>query len=155
VTRYCSPIAAISLLARFWRLSWRDRALLTEALVFLTAACVGMRLVPFRRLAPYLGVVTTDAPPAGGAGGGQPTRVGRAVQAVSRRVPWRTQCLTEAMAAQWMLRRRGLPGVLHVGVHKEGDTMTAHAWTSCGNENVVGGAGAERFTPLTAFGPRT
>lgn len=42
-----------------------------------------------------------------------------------------------------------------VGVHKEGDTMAAHAWTSCGNEKVVGGAGAERFTPLTAFGPRS
>jgi hypothetical protein len=57
------------------------------------------------------------------------------------------------MAAQWMLRRRGLPGVLHLGVQKEGDTMTAHAWTSCRDEYVVGGAGAERFTPLAAFGP--
>ena len=148
-------MAAMTTLLRFLRLGWRDRALLVEAFVFLTGACVALRLVPFRRLTPRLGAITTDAPPPGGAGGGRPARIGRAIQAVSRRVPWRTQCLTEAMAAQWMLRRRGLPGVLHLGVQKDGETMAAHAWTSCGNQTVVGGAGSERFTPLAAFGPVT
>lgn len=148
-------MAATPSLARLWRLSWPDRALLVEAFVFLAAACIALRLVPFRRLVPHLGVVTSDASPPGGAAGGLPARIGRAVQVVARRVPWHTQCLTEAMAAQWMLRRRGLPGVLHLGVQKAGDTMTAHAWTSCHDEYVVGGAGAERFTPLAAFGPST
>lgn len=144
-------MAAHPRLARLRRLTWRDWALLAEAFVSLAAACVAVRLVPFRRLAPHIGAITTDAPPAHGPGRGQPARIGRAVQAVSRRVPWHTKCLTEAMAAQWMLRRRGLPAVLHLGVQKEGGAMSAHAWTSCNDEFVVCGAGAERFTPIAAF----
>jgi hypothetical protein len=126
---------------------------MVEALALLTTAQIGLRLVPFRRLAPHLGAITTDARPTAGAGGGQPGRIGHAVQAVSGRVPWQARCLAQAVVAQWMLRRRGLPGVLHLGVQVDGDTMTAHAWTSCNDEYVVGGAGAERFMPLAAFGP--
>jgi hypothetical protein len=127
--------------------------LLAEALVLLLAARIAIVVVPFRRLAPWLGDVTTAAPPGGGTGGGEPGRIGQAVGAVSRAVPWQTRCLTQAIAAQWMLQRRGLPGVVHLGVRKEGATIAAHAWTSCGNQNVVGGTGAETFTPLAAFGP--
>lgn len=57
----------------------------------------GVRLVPFRRLVPHLGAVTTDAPPRSVAAGGQPARIGRAVHALSRPTPWRTQCLTGAI----------------------------------------------------------
>ncbi len=31
--------------------------------------------------------------------------------------------------------------------------MTAHAWTSCGTDDVIGGGGTvDDFTPLVAFG---
>ena len=46
-------------------------------------------------------------------------------------------------------------GILHLGSQKAGDTMTAHAWTSCDDEHVIGGASAEPLPPLAAFGPVT
>ena len=53
---------------------------------------------------------------------------------------------------QLMLRRRGLPGTLHLGVAKEGNRMEAHAWLRCGDQIVTGGHELERFGVVARFG---
>ncbi len=42
--------------------------------------------------------------------------VGRVVGRVARRLPFEALCLPQAMAAQWMLRRRGVSAHLWIGV---------------------------------------
>lgn len=53
--------------------------------------------------------------------------IGRAVQAASVYTPWRSNCLAQALAAHYMLRRRRLPCTLYIGVAKRpGQSLTAH-----------------------------
>jgi len=80
-----------------------------------------------------------------------PRLVGWSIQGAARRVPWRSDCLIQAMAAAQWLRRHGLKPAFHLGVAKadEGD-LTAHAWLSLHGEVIVGGAESaiEHFVPI-------
>jgi hypothetical protein len=79
-------------------------------------------------------------------------RVAWAVQAAARRVPWRSDCLVQAIAAQRWLARARRPTQLVIGVHKDAaGRFEAHAWLRCGTVTVTGGDVA-RFTPLLVPG---
>jgi hypothetical protein len=67
--------------------------------------------------------------------------------------PWmRALCLPRALAAHAMLRRRGIASRLCLGVAREGGELAAHAWVEIGNNKIVGGPEADRFTRLAEFG---
>ncbi len=69
-----------------------------------------------------------------------------------RNMPWQSKCLDQAIAAHQMLRRRGVPSTLYLGVAKEGDSaLSAHAWVRCGRLLVVGGEGRHRYTVVNTF----
>jgi hypothetical protein len=58
---------------------------------------------------------------------------------VARRVPWKSKCLDQALAAQHMLARRHLPTTLYLGMRKEeNQCWGAHAWVRCGDRWVIG-----------------
>lgn len=65
--------------------------------------------------------------------------VGAAVRAASRRLPG-SSCLVEAMAAEAMLRRRGVASTLHIGVRAPSAVtpLDAHAWLECAGTVVIG-----------------
>jgi hypothetical protein len=72
-------------------------------------------------------------------------RLSWAVAAVARHVPWRADCLIQAMAANRWLRRYGIMPDFFVGVDKEaGGALLAHAWLMCG-DRLLTGPGYERF----------
>jgi hypothetical protein len=74
-----------------------------------------------------------------------------AVETVSRFVPAAT-CLTQALAAQVLLTRRGRAARLHIGVSKaEGRKLEAHAWVESQGRVVIGGSGLERYTVLAVL----
>jgi hypothetical protein len=60
--------------------------------------------------------------------------------------------LPRALAAQAMLRRRGIASRLCLGVAREGDELLAHAWVEIGKDRILGGAEAGAFTRLAEFG---
>jgi len=64
----------------------------------------------------------------------------------------RALCLPRALAAQAMLRRRGVASRLCLGVKGSDGAVDAHAWVEIGGDKIVGGAEAADFTPLAAFG---
>lgn len=69
--------------------------------------------------------------------------------------PWmNAACLPRALAAHAMLRRRGIGSRLCLGVDREGAgaALSAHAWLELGQNIVVGGEEAPRFTKLMEFG---
>jgi transglutaminase superfamily protein len=75
-----------------------------------------------------------------------------AVRCVSRAVPGAT-CLTQALAAQLLLSRRGVESRLRIGVARTpAGRLRAHAWLESDGVVVLGGAGMETYTPLTAGG---
>lgn len=66
--------------------------------------------------------------------------VSRALAAARRRLPWESTCLTQSLAAARMLRRRGIPGQLLIGVEQDvSGRLQAHAWVRAGDIIVCGG----------------
>ena len=136
------------------RLAWADRRLLAEAAFCLAAARALVLSVPFRHLSARLGTSgresSTAAP--GDAVAGAIRKVRWAVQATSRRLPWRCACLEQGVAAKMMLRRRGIASTLYLGVAREAAAgATAHAWLRSGPLVITGAAGRERFAVVAAF----
>ena len=73
-------------------------------------------------------------------------RVAWAVPAAAVQVPWRSDCLVQALAARNWLHAEGLQTQMHVGVARD-EPFTAHAWLTCGNRVITGGEVA-RFVPF-------
>jgi len=65
-------------------------------------------------------------------------RVAFAIPAAGGVVPWRSDCLVQALAAQRWLAKAGIPTKLHLGVTKS-DGFLAHAWLTHGTRVITGG----------------
>ena len=135
-------------------LSRRDLPLLAEALGCLALGRIEMLRVPFRELATRMGRLDGESPQA--LPGGREDvarRIGWAVQAMARRIPWNGLCLTQALAAVRMLKRRGIPFTLHLGVRMDSSGRHLfHAWVRSGGCRVTGGRGAGDYQVLGQFG---
>ncbi|WP_379923376.1 lasso peptide biosynthesis B2 protein [Erythrobacter sp. R86502] len=67
---------------------------------------------------------------------------------MAQRLPWRSDCLVQALAAQAMLQRRQIASQIIVGTTKHPDgRFEAHAWLRSGSKTIIGGDVA-RFEPL-------
>jgi len=143
-------------------LSWADRWLMVQVFILLGVARLTLRLIPFRRLARYLGLLHTETPPdASPEQMAQARRVALAIARVSHYTPWTSNCLPQALVAKHWLRRRRIPTTRYLGVAltKTDDAprsaMTAHAWLRCRPLLVTGGRGHERYTVTACFGDDT
>src|SRR5712692_821797 len=71
-----------------------------------------------------------------------PERIAWAVAAIARRFPRFLTCLVQALGTDVVLRRRGYPSELRVGVRKPADErpkpLQAHAWVVCQGRVVAG-----------------
>lgn len=121
----------------------------------LALARAAMICLPFRRIAAWLGTPGAMSPDAVADDEVRVAEeIGWAVGVLARRVPWDGRCLAQALAATWMLRRRGLEGTVSFGAARAGavdSEFTAHAWLQVGPCIVTGGPGHERFNTLTTF----
>jgi hypothetical protein len=130
--------------------------LLGEALIALLIVRAAMALLPFRRIAAWLGTPGAESPPNATAEETYMAQeIGWAVGAVARRVPWDGRCLAQALAAASMLRRRGLEGTVSFGAAQGNCAgFDAHAWLRFGSCIVTGGPGHQRFKAFTTFARR-
>lgn len=146
-----------NLLRKMLRLSWTDRRLLLEATFWLALVRLVLLTVPFRRIAPLLGILQNESAAAVPAGAAQnASRIGWSVRTMARRTPWESACLTQAISAKAMLRRRHIHSTLYLGLAKnQSQAMKAHAWLRCGAAILTGEAGHEQFTILSSFAEQT
>jgi len=82
-------------------------------------------------------------------------KIGQAIVRASVYTLWESACLVQSLAAQKMLHKRGIPGVVYLGAAKDDESeakMKIHAWTQCGDTVITGGRGHEMFTVLSVFG---
>jgi Transglutaminase-like superfamily len=136
-------------------LSWEDRLLLLDAILWLAIARFVIAVAPFRHVG-SLAALPARQPNA-------PTdiqlieirRIRWAVLATSREVPWRAKCFEQGLAAQYMLRRRGVPSVLYYGATQDNQRgLYAHVWVRACDVDVIGGETANRFAILATFPPQ-
>ena len=77
-------------------------------------------------------------------------RVAYAVPALGLRVPWRSDCLVQALAARRWLAGHDVSADLCIGVRKPGEAeFFAHAWLKVG-ETIVTGGDISGYVPLIA-----
>jgi hypothetical protein len=123
------------------------RVYLREAAVMLVLARLAVRVIPPARIFAW-----ADR---------RPRRIRRFAADEARWVCWAVEergartnalCLPRALAAQAMLRRRGIASRLCLGVARDGDTFAAHAWVEIGKDKVVGASEADGFTRLAGYG---
>jgi hypothetical protein len=143
-------------LRRFYRISRPRQWLLGEALIALAIARIAMALLPFRRIAAWMGTPGAETPATASVAEIRiAEEIGWAVGVLARRVPWDGRCLAQAIAGTGMLRRRGLEGTVSFGVCRGGiKELDAHAWLRFGSCMVTGGSGHQRFNTFTTFARR-
>jgi hypothetical protein len=136
---------------RLVSLSSADRRLLVEAVLLLGLARIGLRLLPFGMLLRFIEsaapVSVKCLPP--------PDVADRSVWAVSvagRRLRVLRTCLTQALAAQVLLRRSGYYTRLRLGVGRgsTGD-LQAHAWLDSEGKILIGESELAGFTALPSL----
>lgn len=143
------------LLRRLRQLSPSDRWLLLETLVHLVAAQLALRIVPFRWL------IWWFQRPAR-----QPELTEEARQAVIQKVrlaihytnQWlnlNAVCFPRSLAAQTMLRRRGVSTTLYYGATTLADQgkLTVHVWLQDGDQGIVAHENSSQFQILARYSP--
>jgi hypothetical protein len=107
------------------------RALGVTALMWLAVRAVSVRRI----------VRWTEVPPGSirTMSSGEETRILWAVAAVNRRLFPDRPCLTQALAARYLLSRGGVPSVLQIGVARDGSDLQAHAWLEREGRVITGG----------------
>ena len=68
-------------------------------------------------------------PPASPACSAAADRVAHLVDAVYRRLPLEPTCLTRSLVLYRLLRTRGIPCQLRIGLRKNQEALEGHAWT--------------------------
>jgi hypothetical protein len=139
---------------------WRNRngsekTLLIEAILFLGVARLMVRTVPFSWIARLIGRYMDDSSRFVSKQEHQLARmIGQAVVSAAGYTPWESVCLPQAMAGQWMLKRRRIPGILYLGVSRDPSKtsgLSAHAWLRCGKLILTGAQGHEKFAVVSTF----
>lgn len=134
----------------------KDKALLFLAWCLLGLGAAALRLVPFRRLAPLLGVSIGAVAYVPINRAKQVTRardVRCAILRAARVAPFRSDCLPQAFAAAILCRLLKIPVSTHLGVRleKESTEMAAHAWACSGPIAISGGHSFETYTAVACF----
>jgi hypothetical protein len=133
-----------------------DRQLLVEAMLWLGIARSATLTIPFRWTTRLFALKPGEA---GAAAIDQSSRavaqrIGWALRIASVRSPWHSTCLAQALAGTGMLRRRGIPGTLTMGVARstaEPSGLEAHAWLSCYGFILTGADGCEKYRTIAKF----
>ena len=143
---------AIFPIGKFFRLPRQDRLLLLEAALWMAVARFAIAVLPFRHLGFLAARPIRQPRPSHQVRVIMVRRVRWAIVTATRRVPWRALCFQQGLAAQLMLRRRGIPSVLYYGAAPDDRSgLSAHVWVRDGDVDVIGGDIAYRFAILATF----
>jgi hypothetical protein len=141
--------------AKWRRRSRTERVLLIEAFILLSLARLAVHALPFKCLAVTLGRHMNESGTQISASDLHHARlIGQAIRSAANNSPWESVCLPQAVAGQWMLKRRHIVATLYLGVVKDDnkpEKLAAHAWLRCGDLILTGAAGHRQFTVVSTF----
>jgi hypothetical protein len=139
---------------KFFRHSPLEQRLFLAAVLWLGLSRLAILLFPFRWIAPYLGqsmTLTSEELPSG-CRTIHISSIQWAIQTASRYAPWDCKCLVQAIAGKMLLRWRGIPSTIYLGVRRdENKYFAAHAWLRCGSFILTGKPGMEHYTIVATF----
>ncbi len=135
--------------ARLRKLSWPERQLLLEASLLLLAVDLLLRWRGFARARHFAEAGSRAAPSPRGQQSVQVDRVVWLVAVAARHHLYPMRCLVQSLTLQRLLRRRGVPAELRIGVQRDGESIGAHAWLEAGGRPINARQDVEEtFLPL-------
>ncbi|MGW8169150.1 MAG: lasso peptide biosynthesis B2 protein [Sulfurovaceae bacterium] len=141
-----------------WNFLYRpigEKLLALEAACYLAVIKILLRSTSFNAIAKRYGMQMTQAERCRQYNDIKALKtIGWAIERMSLAVPWNSVCLDKALAAQRMLARRKIDGILYLGVAKKDDQSSeikAHAWVCCGEHFITGRTEHEEFTVVSRF----
>ena len=140
-------------MVRWWGLDAPARAAALAALWRLGVVTWGLRTRGFSDIQARLDSVTESRAPAAPV---PTTQLAYLVVRVAEGAPWRTTCLHRTFALTWMLRERGVPAEMRIGVGREpaDEALLFHAWVEVDGHVVNDSTNiADRFAPFLGFVP--
>lgn len=143
-----SPISAARKLAAYPAREWHWAF---EALAMLAWARFLIRFVPVRWWRARMGPIGAQAmAPLDPQQRAQAYAARRWIARVSAHVPFSAMCLPQALAARWMLARRGIATELHFGARPAqsggAERYDLHAWLLCGDLCLTGAHGRDSYS---------
>jgi hypothetical protein len=139
------PMSLLSDFRDLGRLGWKERRALARAVVLLVVTRAALRLLPFRVVVRFVTRTPSSAHPAEEIPFPEDPSLHRmlwALDVMGRRLFPRNPCLTQAVAGQYLLWRRGLPSRLRIGVRRGDDLgLEAHAWLEHSGGIIMGRRG--------------
>ena len=119
-------------------------------------ASLMIALLPFRHIAPRLGINCGKTKPVFAVSSSEQTRarqIGRTVRFAASYVSWRADCYPQAIVARLLLGLYRLPYTVSMGVRSDPDSreLQAHAWVECGEVCVTGGNATESYSLVAVF----
>ncbi len=137
---------------KFARLKFSDKRLIVEAVVFLFIARMTIIIMPYKVLKPMLGTYKKQSV-SSEAERRAIRKVGNIIKAASERLPWKCNCLPQAITGRIMLKIRKIDSTIYLGMSKDKDKkIIAHAWLKAGDIPVTGGYDNSEFTQVAYFG---
>lgn len=124
-----------------------------RAFIYCGIARMYILFFPFNKLKKRMGKVKAESPEVVDINTVREARnIGRTVLHAASYTPWQSKCLVQALAAQWMLKRKGISTTIYLGVKKDKqNNMLAHAWTRCGSYYVTGGYNRQGYAVVAKF----
>ena len=140
-------------LRKFFALPPGKKGLYCEAFCYVVLVRLALTFVPFRWVLAWSKRRERETPRRSVTGSKDSEAMfARVVLGISRRVP-AASCLTQALALQYLLARRGLHSELRIGVRKEGRDFRAHAWLVTGEKvSIGGGSQLDSYVPILSKG---
>ncbi len=136
----------------FWNKSAIEERLLVEAAFSLLIARLAIALLPFRCLDGSLNCPSKKPGISGAKRDRLRNEISWAVGAAAKHLPVKTVWFLRGLAAQMMLRRRGICSTLYYGVANLPERgLVAHVWVKDGSHGVVGHGVAGQYTELIRY----
>jgi hypothetical protein len=141
-------------LRRFWSLSHREKQLFFEAGTFLFLAHLAIKCIPFKHIETLLRARWKHVALASSY---YPDEVIKPVRLSVKRAATllvsTNPCLSRSIAEFIMLRRRGVPAIMYMGVKSSKTSLLlAHAWVLTEREVANGNTDNSVYAPLITIG---
>jgi hypothetical protein len=139
-------------LLKFWSLSRREKQFLCEAGTLLLLSNLSIKSIAFRHIDNFLRSHWNDGAP-GPEHADDINLVKFSVSRAANVLPSQSRCLSRSIAELIMLRRRGIPAVMYMGVKSsEHSSLHAHAWVLTGRQVTNETSKNSTYVPLVMIG---
>jgi hypothetical protein len=114
---------------QFFILSWREQLTFLWAVFLLPCTAASVRLFGLRRSVSFLIKHSNLSPdPDTDLRQQRVESLTRLVRAAAAHGFYRANCLQQSLSLWWLLRRKGIPSNLQIGMQQEADQIKGHAW---------------------------